>query len=74
MFSEYLQEKSLNNAFTILPETNTPVEIKYEGDKVNIYFPDSLSSDQTYILSINRELKDEHGSIISRCTACILYR
>ncbi len=66
MFSEYLQEKSLNNAFKILPETNTPAEIKYEGDKVNIYFPDSLSSDQTYILSINRGLKDEHGVPLSQ--------
>ena len=66
MFSEYLLEKSLKNAFTILPEINTTAEIKYEGDKVNIYFPDSLSSDQTYILSINRELKDEHGVPLSQ--------
>ena len=66
MFSEYLQEKSLNGAFKILPETNTPAKIKYEGDKVNIYFPDSLSSDQTYILSINRGLKDEHGVPLSQ--------
>ena len=66
MFSEYLQEKSLNNAFKILPKTNTPAEIKYKGDKVIIYFPDSLSSDQTYILSINRELKDEHGIPLSQ--------
>jgi len=66
IFSEYVLEKSLNSAFTILPKTNTPAEIKYEGDKVNIYFPDSLSSDQTYILSINRELKDEHGVPLSQ--------
>ena len=66
MFSEYLLEKSLKNAFTILPKTSTPAEIKYEGDKVIIYFPDSLSSDQTYILSINRELKDEHNVPLSQ--------
>ena len=52
--------------FKILPKTNTPVEIKYKGDKVNIYFPDSLFSEQTYILSINRELKDEHGVPLSQ--------
>ena len=67
MFSEYLLEKSLKNAFTLLPKTTAPAEIKYEGDKVNIYFPDSLSSEQTYILSINRELKDEHGVPLSQC-------
>ena len=61
VFSEYLQEKSINNAITILPTTKTPAEIKYKGDKVTIFFPDSLLSNQTYIISINRELKDEHG-------------
>ena len=66
MFSEYLLEKSLKNAFTLLPKTTAPAEIKYEGDKVIIYFPDSLSSDQTYILSINRELKDEHNVPLSQ--------
>jgi len=66
MFSEYLLEKSLKNAFTLLPKTIAPAEIQYEGDRVIIYFPDSLSTDQTYILSINRELKDEHGVPLSR--------
>ncbi len=66
MFSEYLLEKSLKNAFTLLPKTTASAEIKYEGDKVIINFPDSLSSDQTYILSINRELKDEHNVPLSQ--------
>ena len=66
IFSEYLLEKSLKNAFTLLPKTTAPAEIKYEGDKVIIYLPDSLSSDQTYILSINRELKDEHNVPLSQ--------
>ena len=60
-FSEYLQEKSVMNSFKILPKTKFSPEVKFKGNKVNIYFPDSLLSNQTYILSINRELKDEHG-------------
>ena len=66
IFSEYLQEKSINNAITILPITKSPAEIKYKGDMVSIYFPDSLLSNQTYIISINRELKDEHGMPIAQ--------
>ena len=66
IFSEYLQEKSINNAITILPITKSPAEIKYKGDMVSIYFPDSLLSNQTYIISINRELKDEHGVPIAQ--------
>ena len=66
IFSEYLQENSVANSINILPKTNYFPEIKYKGDKVNIYFPDSLLSNQTYILSINRELKDEHGVPIAQ--------
>ncbi len=66
LFSEYLQQKSINDAFRIFPKTNTPTEIKYKGNKVNIYFPDSLSNNQTYILSINRKLRDERGVSLSQ--------
>ena len=61
VFSEYLQEKSIYDAITILPKTKISPEIKYKGNTVSIYFPDSLFINQTYILSINRQLKDEHG-------------
>ena len=61
LFSEHLQEKSVINSFNILPKIKYSPEVKYKGNKVNIVFPDSLLSNQTYILSINRELKDEHG-------------
>ena len=60
-FSEYLQQKSVLNSINIMPKTKYSPEVKYKGDKVNIFFPDSLLNNQTYILSINRELKDEHG-------------
>ena len=60
-FSEYLQEKSIVNSINIWPKSKYSPEVIYKGNTVNIYFPDSLLSNQTYILSINRELKDEHG-------------
>ena len=65
-FSEYLQEKSIFNSITVLPKMENTPEIKYKGDRVFIKFPDSLLSNQTYILSINRELKDEHGVPIAQ--------
>jgi len=61
LFSEHLQEKSVINSINILPKTKYSPEIKYKGNTLNIFFPDSLLSNQTYILSINRELKDENG-------------
>tara|TARA_B100001250_G_scaffold112458_1_gene95068 strand:+ start:142 stop:1818 length:1677 start_codon:yes stop_codon:yes gene_type:complete len=65
-FSEYLQEKSIFNSINILPKMKNPPEIKYKGDKVYIKFPDSLLNNQTYIISINRELQDEHGVPIAQ--------
>ena len=65
-FSEYLQEKSIFNSITVLPKMENPPEIKYKGDRVFIKFPDSLLSNQTYILSVNRDLKDEHGVPIAQ--------
>ena len=41
-------------------------EIIYKGKRLHIYFPDSLLMDQTYIISINRDLTDEHRVNLSQ--------
>jgi len=64
-FSEYLLEKSISNSITILPKTSLPLKVQYKGKKLIVHFPDSLLSNQTYILSINRNLKDENGVSIA---------
>ena len=52
-FSEYLLEKSISNSITILPKTPLSLKVQYKGKKLIVHFPDSLLSNQTYILSIN---------------------
>ena len=64
-FSEYLLEKSISNSITILPKTPSPLKVQYKGKKLIVHFPDSLLINQTYILSINRDLKDENGVSIA---------
>ena len=64
-FSEYLLEKSISSSITILPKTPLPLKVQYKGKKLIVHFPDSLLSNQTYILSINRNLKDENGVSIA---------
>ena len=61
VFSEYLQENSVHNAIRIQPSLPEPLGIKYKGRTLWIDFPDSLIENQTYIISINRDLRDEHG-------------
>ena len=59
LFSEYIEEKSLVNSITISPVTDPAVMIEYEDDEVHLVFPDNLLKDQTYIVTVNRNLKDE---------------
>ena len=61
VFSEYLQENSVHNAIRIQPSLPEPLEIEYKGRTLWVDFPDSLAENQTYIISINRDLRDEHG-------------
>ena len=64
-FSEYILEKSISDAISFLPKTEEPIQVKYRGKELVVKLPDNLLIDQTYILSINRNLKDENGVRLS---------
>ena len=66
LFSEYIDENTIDRAITILPLLVEEPEIIYKGKRLHIYFPDSLLMDQTYIISINRDLTDEHRVNLSQ--------
>ena len=59
IFSEYIDEKSINSAIQISPLLDPPVEIIYNDEEVTLVFPEELLSNQTYVVTINRNLKDE---------------
>ena len=58
-FSEYIDERSISNSINISPRLESPVEITYDDDNILLNFPDSLLDEQTYVITINRNLKDE---------------
>jgi len=60
-FSEYMDESSFNNNIKIYPRLSNPFEWKFKGDEIIITLPDSLDSEKTYIIYLNRNIKDEHG-------------
>lgn len=60
-FSEYLDEKSLAKAITISPKIDPTVDIVYDDDAIVLEFPNTLLKDQTYVITINRSLKDERN-------------
>ena len=61
VFNEYLDENTIDRAVKILPSSDKKLEFSYKGKRIVVEFPDSLFKNQTYIISINRELSDEHG-------------
>ena len=60
IFSEYLDENSIQNSINISPAVSEKIDIVYNGKVLVIDFSDSLLTNQTYIISINRNLSDEH--------------
>ncbi|NHZ86861.1 MAG: hypothetical protein GWP19_13470 [Planctomycetia bacterium] len=59
-FSEHMDEKSFKNNIQVFPRLTKPLDFKFKGDEVILTFPDSLDSDKTYIIYLNRNIKDEH--------------
>ena len=72
-FSEYIDEKSLQNAVKISPRLEPLVEIKYDDDKIILDFPKELLSNQTYVITISRNLKDERGVALEQSIQAVSY-
>jgi hypothetical protein len=60
-FSEYMDEKSVTRAFRVSPRMKAPIPVTYKGKILEFDFPRKLTPNQTYVLTLSRELKDEHG-------------
>ena len=66
IFSEYIDENSIEDAITVLPNLEQEPIIKYKGKKIQIIIEDSLENNQTYIVVINRKLSDERKVKLSQ--------
>ena len=59
-FSERLDENTDASFIRILPSLPEPPEVKLMKNVLEVTFPDKLAENQTYILTLTREMKDEH--------------
>ena len=60
-FSEYMSDTGLEKAFSISPKIKGKLTVELQDDVIVIETPEELESNRTYILTMNRDLKDEHG-------------
>ena len=47
--------------FHVFPKVHEGLDLKFRGDEIYVSIPSELSENQTYVITIGRELKDEHG-------------
>ena len=59
-FSEHLNISTISKAVQISPALEEEPEFSSKGKNIIISLKDSLKKNQTYIISINRNLSDEH--------------
>ncbi len=59
-FSEYMNEASFKKNITVFPRLVMPLEFTFKGNEIKLTLPDSLESEQTYIIYLNRNIQDEH--------------
>jgi len=60
-FSEYLNSNSIEKSIKITPIIQPEPILIFKGKKVIIYLNGALTEDQTYVVSINKNLEDEHS-------------
>ncbi len=65
-FSEYMDENSFKNNIQVYPRLSKPLAWKFKGDEIILTLPDSLDMEKTYIIYLNRNIKDEHGVSLAK--------
>ncbi len=58
-FSERLHEETDGSALRIAPSIEEPLEVELDKERLIVGFPNALADDQTYILTLTRDLMDE---------------
>ncbi len=65
-FSEYMDENSFKNNIVVFPRLEELIKYKFKGDEIHLILPDELDSAKTYIIQLNRNIKDEHGVSLAK--------
>ena len=60
-FSEYMDEKSFTNGIRFSPFFNNEHSVAFKGSRVLITFPEGVKNEMTVVMTISRDVKDEHG-------------
>ncbi len=65
-FSEYMDEKSFEKGIRVAPVLKGELGIQFKGEKIIITLPEDINTDITVVLTLSREIKDEHSVELSK--------
>lgn len=65
-FSEYLKESSIKSAINVYPMHTDKVKYEFKGDKIDVWLPNNLQNDTTYMIVLDTSFSDEHGVTIEK--------
>ncbi len=60
-FSEYMNESSFNQAFSISPEPDAPPKISWKRRVATVALSERLTPNTTYVLTLDTRLRDANG-------------
>lgn len=67
-FSEYMDEKSFERGIRVAPVLTGELGIKFKGEKIILTLPEDINNNVTVVLTLSREIKDEHGVELIKST------
>ena len=65
-FSEYMDENSFSKNIVMFPRLEEELRYKFKGSKIELLLPQKMDSTITYIIQLNRNIKDEHGVTLAK--------
>lgn len=65
-FDEYVDHRSLEQAFSITPEFSEPVRFQWFSRGVEVHFPEPLRANTTYVVTIGTEFQDVRSQKIKQ--------
>ncbi|MBU35807.1 MAG: hypothetical protein CMG29_01140 [Candidatus Marinimicrobia bacterium] len=60
-FSEYMGEQSFIKGIRFSPFLEGEHHVSFKGDRVFITFPEGVKNEMTVVMTLSRDIKDEHG-------------
>ncbi len=65
-FDERIDVRSAAQAISIIPEFSSPLDVRANGNRITVAFPEALRENTTYIISLDTRFRDAHNVALNK--------